>query len=166
MAWTTPRTWIAGEFVDDADLNEQIRDNLLAAFPLAVNGWTSYTPTLTQSGAVAKTVTYAKYQRVGRIITVQVFLSCTGAGTAANAVVVGLPVTAAHSTLISLGVGAIFDSSAGTVYKGLVIPASTTTIQFRPMNTTTAGVLGADTFTLALASGDTVDFTATYEAAS
>jgi hypothetical protein len=28
MAWTTPRTWLAGELVKEGDLNAQIRDNL------------------------------------------------------------------------------------------------------------------------------------------
>ena len=27
MAWTTPRTWVAGELVTEGNLNEQIRDN-------------------------------------------------------------------------------------------------------------------------------------------
>lgn len=27
MAWTTPRTWVAGELVTESILNEQIRDN-------------------------------------------------------------------------------------------------------------------------------------------
>jgi hypothetical protein len=29
MAWTTPRTWLAGELVKEGDLNAQIRDNEL-----------------------------------------------------------------------------------------------------------------------------------------
>lgn len=28
MAWVAPRTWVIGQLVDAADLNEQIRDNL------------------------------------------------------------------------------------------------------------------------------------------
>jgi len=28
MAWTTPRTWLAGELVKEGDLNAQIRDNM------------------------------------------------------------------------------------------------------------------------------------------
>jgi hypothetical protein len=28
MAWTTPRTWLAGELVKEVDLNAQLRDNL------------------------------------------------------------------------------------------------------------------------------------------
>jgi hypothetical protein len=27
MAWTSPRTWVAGELVTEANLNEQLRDN-------------------------------------------------------------------------------------------------------------------------------------------
>lgn len=27
MAWTSPRTWVAGELVTEGNLNEQIRDN-------------------------------------------------------------------------------------------------------------------------------------------
>jgi hypothetical protein len=29
MAWTTPRTWVAGELVHENDLNVHVRDNLL-----------------------------------------------------------------------------------------------------------------------------------------
>jgi hypothetical protein len=29
MAWTIPRTWLAGEMVKEGDLNAQIRDNML-----------------------------------------------------------------------------------------------------------------------------------------
>lgn len=28
MAWTAPRTWVAGELVTEDNLNEQLRDNL------------------------------------------------------------------------------------------------------------------------------------------
>lgn len=27
MAWTSPRTWVAGELVTEGNLNEQLRDN-------------------------------------------------------------------------------------------------------------------------------------------
>lgn len=41
MAWTTPRTWQPEEFVDQGDLNEQLRDNLKA-----LTEFTAYTPAL------------------------------------------------------------------------------------------------------------------------
>lgn len=166
MAYTTPRTWVTGELVTAALLNTHLRDNLSAAFPLGVDAWTTYTPTLTQSATVTKTGTYAKYQRAGRWITVQVFLTVTGAGTAANAVLVGLPVTAAFgSSPLEVGTGTVFDSSANLAYKGNAIMASTSTVQFRASGTSTS-VLGVTDFAAALASGDTVAMTVTYEAAT
>lgn len=165
MAWSTPSTWVAGAVLTAAQLNAQLRDNLNAAFPLAVDAWTTYTPTLVQSGAVTKTATYAKYQRVGRLIVAQVNLAVTGAGTAANAVAIGLPVTAATSDLI-VGTGNLFDQSANLTYKGLAYLASTTTVWLLATNTTANTALGVDAFTAALANLDAVRMTVTYEAAT
>lgn len=167
MAYSTPRTWVAGEYPTAAQFNANLRDNLNAAFPFGVDAWTAYTPTLTQSATVTKTVTYAKYQRVGRLIVAQVLLAVTGTGTGANAVAVGLPVTAATSSVdLECGSGHIVDASAAAVYKGFACLATTTTIQLRPSSTTTTGFLGADTFTAALASGDLVTYNVMYESAT
>lgn len=168
MGYTAPRTWVAGEFVDEAMLNEQIRDNLLAAFPLGVDAWTSFIPTLTQSATVTKTDTYAKYQRIGRLIHAQVNLSVTGSGTAANDVVVGLPVAAATTSLM-IGTGLIYDSSANLVYPAIAeINAAALTIKMRStvVGGTNPTFLGSTSFTAGLASGDLVRYEVTYEAAS
>lgn len=164
----TPKTWVAGDVLTAAQLNAELRDALLGAFPLGPpdTAWTGYTPTLVQSGAVTKTVTYAKYTRVGRLITVQGLLTCTGPGTAANPVSIGLPVAAAQAANMSCGVGEIFDASASLVYKGTAIIATTTTIQLRATTTTVANVLGVDAFTAALASPDVVSFAVAYESAT
>jgi hypothetical protein len=61
--------------------------------------WESYTPTLTQSSTVTKTVTYAKYTQINKLCIVNVRLDVTGAGTAANSVVVGLPLTSASANI-------------------------------------------------------------------
>lgn len=128
--------------------------------------WTSYTPTLDQGGAVTKTVTYAKYARMGKTIFVQGLLSVTGSGTASNAVIFGLPVAAAVSTVNHvIGVGDIFDTSATSDYKGIAVINDANSAYLRPTAASTNGVLGADTFTAALASGDVVRFSLTYEAA-
>jgi hypothetical protein len=127
----------------------------------AIAEWTSYTPTVTQSGAVTKTVTYAKYKSYGGTVEVIVDLAITGTGTGANAVTVSLPVTAASSGTIPVGFGWIFDTTAGTNYKAPVYLVSTTTVAF----VGTGGNLGVSEFTAALASGDAVRFTARYEAA-
>lgn len=46
MAWTTPRTWLAGEDPAASVYNAHIRDN----FKAIGDPWTSYTPVLTTSG--------------------------------------------------------------------------------------------------------------------
>jgi hypothetical protein len=130
----------------------------------ASGGWTTYTPTLTQSAAVTKTVTYAKYEKVGRMVSVSWLLDVTGTGTAANAVTVSLPFTAATSLLMG-GSGMIYDSSANTIYPGLISLASTTTASYIDATTTTGAgqALGNVTFTAALASGDAIRGSITYE---
>lgn len=133
---------------------------------LTAGAWLSYTPTLTQSVTVTKTVNYAKYMQVGKLVVVQVFLSVTGAGTAANAILVGLPVTAAQTGAApqEVGTGAVLDSSLGQVWKGQAILHSTTDVWFRASGSST-NVLGTGDMTAALASGDQVSMTVTYEAA-
>jgi hypothetical protein len=148
-------------------MNAELRDALLAAFPLNAAGlsaaWTSYTPTLTQSATVTKTVTYAKYMKIGRLVIVNLLLAVTGAGTAANAVLVGLPVTAATGDG-SIGAGYIYDASVSTIYNGVADLASTTTADL--LAPATGGGLGAFGFTAALAASDAVSLSAMYEAAT
>lgn len=91
--------------------------------------WESYTPTLTQPGAITKTVTYARYTQINKLCIVNARLDVTGTGTGGNAVVVGVPLTAATSTLV-LGTASIYDSSAGITYSGACYFASTTTVGF------------------------------------
>jgi hypothetical protein len=166
----TPKTWVAGDVLTAAQLNAELRDALLGAFPLGPpdGAWTSYTPTLTQSATVTKTATYAKYTRIGRTIIVQVDLAVTGAGTAANAVVVGLPVAAAITgTLKVVGVGEIYDASATLGYRGVVEIVTSTTVCFRATNTTVINAyLGGDSFVAALAAGDVVSMSVTYESST
>jgi hypothetical protein len=91
--------------------------------------WESYTPTLTQSSTVTKTVTYAKYTQINKLCIVNVRLDVTGAGTAANSVVVGLPLTSASAN-INIGSVSIFDASVSTNYSGTCLLTTTSTVSF------------------------------------
>lgn len=164
MAYSAPSTWVAGAVLTAAQLNQQLRDNLLAAFPLGVDAWTAYTPTLTQSGAVTKTVTVGKYQRIGRLVYCQFSLAVTGPGTASNIVLVGLPVAAAAGSVPG-GVFWINDASAGINYVGA---ASVSAGAVGGLVNGVAGFMGQATgsFSAALASGDAVLGCYMYEAAS
>lgn len=128
--------------------------------------WSSWTPTVTQSGSVTVTVTRARFARYGRKIEFYALLSVTGSGTAANEVLMSLPVTASTSAYVINGAGYIVDASATTQYPGIAFLKTTTTVGLVPSNVTGIGLLGALGFTAGLASGDTIQISGTYEAAS
>ena len=163
----TPKTWVAGDVLTAAQLNAELRDALLAAFPISVNAWTAYTPTLTQSATVTKTVNYARYMKIGRTVIVNMLLTVTGSGTAVNSVIIGLPVaadTAANDAAI--GTGVILDTSAVLNYGGLALLASATTCWLIPSSTDSGNILGAGVFSAALAVGDKVRIHVVYESAA
>lgn len=147
----------AGEVVDPAwgnDVADEI-NGLIAA-------WTGYTPTLTQSGAVTKTVTTARYIQQGKVVHVTIRLDITGSGTSSNAVTVGLPVAAASTNGIQ-GTGNIVDASAPQRYTAFCAGVSTTTFVFAT-DTASTSAWGVSP-TTALASGDILYAQLTYEAA-
>lgn len=132
----------------------------------AVNGltatWTSYTPTLTQSVTVTKTVTYAKYLQLGSVVFVKVRLDVTGAGTAANAVVCGLPGTAANVSSI-MGGGSVYDAAgAGPLRAQAFISGATTTTFSWFVDTASSAAWGVSPNT-ALANGDVLFADFSYE---
>src|SRR6202008_3829061 len=114
---TRPAVPYAGGLIYESDTNSYVaRDNAntwLTAVPLG--GWLNYVPTFTQSTTITKTTNYARYIQVGKIITVSVYLTATGLGTAANPILIALPVSANGSVqfLAPLGTAMFFDSSAG-----------------------------------------------------
>lgn len=124
--------------------------------------WESYTPTLTQSATVTKTVTYAKYTRINKLCIVNVRLDVTGAGTAANNVVVGLPLTSAQAT-INIGSVSIYDASTSTNYSGTCFFATTSTVSFTG-DWSGASFWGAAP-NLALAANDQIHISLQYEIA-
>jgi hypothetical protein len=129
---------------------------------VASEAWTPFTPTLTQSGAVTFTISYAKYLRIGRLIVAEVWLAVTGTGTGAVKVSVGVPVVGVVDNVC--GSFHLVDVSAGLNYTGVAYMEGTNTI-IGIANAQTAG-FGQASFTAALASGDTVRYSIMYEAAS
>lgn len=132
---------------------------------VSADAWTAWTPTLTQSGAVTKTVNYAHFVQLGKLVIAQCDLTVTGTGTGANNVIVGLPVTAVGAVQRTIGMGYVYDSSATLIYTATIEFSSTSTAAFRATSSTVNGFLGASTFTAALAVGDLVSVSVMYEAA-
>lgn len=138
----------------------------IGAGTIASEQWTDFIPTLTQSVTLTKTVTYARYIRVGRIVTAQVFMTITSAGTAGNPILVGLPpippVTADVGP--SSAIGSFCYTDTGTVvYSGTGNFNNATTVAGQAHNQV-AFIGQAPSF--AAANTDIVSYVITYEAAS
>jgi hypothetical protein len=137
-----------------------------------VNGaLTTWTPVVTQSGAVAVTNTASTYTRTGRWVQGTFNLTATGAGTALTLITISLPVTAANSTSATyIGRGGITDISVPTVGNGDLVLNSSTTMKIQiPVAvsfTTAYTYLGTTYIVNALAAGDLISGNFAYEAAA
>lgn len=98
MATTTNNGW---ETPDDTDL---VKDGALA-IRTALNGvdtsvgtgllaWTSYTPTFTNFTLGNGTITLAKYAKLGKIVTVKLFVTLGSTSSVSGRIGISLPVTA------------------------------------------------------------------------
>lgn len=126
-----------------------------------IGAWSTYTPTVTQSGSVTATTTAASYTTIGKLIIGYVFMTITGTGSANNAVIISLPVVNATTSVV-IGSGFIFDSSVPQLFPGSVIAGSTTMALEIAGNGSTAGSTGSG-FTAALANGDQLRWCFAYE---
>lgn len=125
-------------------------------------GWTSFAPTLTQSGTVTATTARGAYIQVGSLVIFQFRLSVTGSGTAGNDITVSLPVSAAYSPGAG-GAGGIYDASVPTFYIGHWETVSSSTIAH--YNDASNGNPTGTSPSFALASGDVIAGFYIYEAA-
>ena len=159
MVWTDPVDATASvTAVTAAREKTYVLDNLRA-----IAEWTTYSPTVIQSGTVTKTDTYCKYKSYGGTVEVIARLTITGSGTGNNAITVSLPVTAAASDLY-VGGGRITDTGTAN-YPVLVEITSTTVASFlRSDAPTPLGYVGVDP-NFALANTDIIRFWCRYEAA-
>lgn len=147
--------------------------------------WQSYTPTWTQSATITKTVNWARYTKLNKLVIGSIKMTATSAGTANNKMLVGLPVNASANNFM-MGTMGFFDDSATTegkyIYAGIsVLYESSTTMAFSVapledeflrssfdnkrfgqdwMRSSTAGVTGPT-----IASGDIIYIQFMYEAA-
>lgn len=129
--------------------------------------YSDYSPTLTQSGAVAKTTTRARYTTIGDHVHVGLHLAVTGAGTANNTITISLPETTAGAAGTQVGTILFYDASAGatgTYYLGAAILTDTTHV-----TAAISGAAGGDNIgknpNVALANGDFIVASLVYEKA-
>lgn len=128
--------------------------DLLAIFPQNTGTWTNYTPALTQSAVVTKTVEYCRYTQVGKLVMVEFSLAPTSSGTAANPIVVGFPPSLSPTAFRILGGdGGVFDASASTWYMGAPIVSGA---GFAFQGSGVAAPIGQSLMTAAVTTSDVV----------
>lgn len=153
-------TFVAGQVLTAAELN-------------SAGTWSTYTPSWTQSATITKTVNWARYSQLNKLVQVQVKMTSSAAGTANNVIKVGLPVNASSNNFV-MGYGLIIDASlnSGTIYPIVPVYDTTSTVKF--VAPTVSGdsdydnsYVGQTASQLAftLASSDIIFLTLTYEAA-
>ena len=156
---TSDRTGVEGRMQARTDL-DQIQVYTGSAWRVLCDYGTpsTYTPSVTQSGAVTVTVNGASYEEAGSFVHVWLDLAVTGSGTTNNNVTVSLPITMSPSFGGCYGTGVIYDASAGNRYLCGIERVSSTTIGFAVHITdgSAASGLWGKAPNLALASGDVI----------
>lgn len=170
---TAPRTWVVGEVVTAALMNQEIRDQ----FNSLLGAWTPYTPAWTYTSGTA-TPTYGnagvvcRYKQVGRTVRFMMditFGSTTVFGTGNWRFALPVPALV-PSTRTPIGFASLFATNASKATAGLVtVDGSDNLIIFSSSanaDATAAGgpVDSAHPFTWA--AGDRLTATGTYETAA
>jgi hypothetical protein len=150
-------TFTSGQVLTAAELN-------------SAGEWQSYTPTWTQSVAITKTVNWARYTQLNKFVQVQIRMTATGAGTANNKVLVGLPVNASADNYLMGSAYFADGGQSGTGYPLFATFNSASTIAFYSTYNTevdpSLGEMGLTTsqLDLTIASSDVMQIMLTYEA--
>lgn len=155
MAWTSPRTWVAGEVVSAALMNAHLRDNLKALG----DSWTSYTPTMANWSTGNGTLT-GSYLNTGKLVIFRVKLTAGSTTSFSGAPTFTLPVTAVSTRCLAATCN-YFDSSASAYAGGWAFNSSTTVMLLR--NDASAALSSTVPFTWA--TSDELLIHGTYEAA-
>lgn len=153
---TRPSLPAAGDQIFETDTGKTLMYDGTSWWTIGIlgNTATDHTPTITQSGTVAKTVAYSKYRIINGVCEWWFKLDITGAGTAGSVVFLSTPVNINTSASQHCGAGVILDSSVPTIDAGSWEVASITTIALS-VGEGTNNLWGA-TPNIGLASGDSI----------
>jgi hypothetical protein len=126
-------TFISGQVLTAAELN-------------TAGEFQSYTPTWTQSATITKTVNWARYTQLNKLVIGSVKMTASSAGTANNVIKVGLPVNASTNNYL-VGSMTYFDQSTNSSIVIFVqaLFDSASTMSFFPYNTPNANVVAVNT---------------------
>ena len=145
-------------------MTTKVADSLVSemeALFLKRDAWQTWTPVVSQSAGITITINRAKYVVLGNTVLVSARITCTTAGTPANAILIsGLPlaITDANNNA-NLGTVLYLDTGAAW-YTGIAVANTATAINFRTNAATNSfGINPAVT----IANGDIISLNLTYE---
>ena len=124
--------------------------------------WETWTPVVSQPGAITHTLTFARYTRIQKLVVATFSVAITGAGTAGNALSISLPITA-NTTTNAHGSGFLYDASTTVMYNGTFYNVTTSAAWF--LGDWASGGVWGTTPVLGVANGDVWRGTFIYEAA-
>lgn len=153
---------------DPAGVSATVKARLNAMVNPYSGAHTSWTPTVSQPGAVTSTNLRARYMRAGRRVMGDANVSITGTGTTANLIKINVPVfMATMSANTIVGQAWILDSSTGFMWPCYLMYDTTSTCTFLRIDLapgTAATYMGVGASAVALASGDVVSVKYDFEA--
>jgi hypothetical protein len=156
---TTPRTWVASEFVTAAFMNTEVRDALTGLQA----AWTAYTPALTASttNPTQGNSTYTgSYMQMGKTVFYRVLITLGSTfNVGSGNYLISLPSASAWGINELQGSGAVANSST---IKAIVpvLSTSTTFVIYRISNEAQVGSAGPGA---AWATGNTISIVGTYQ---
>lgn len=158
-----PRTWVVGEVVAAATMNQEIRDQFASMF----DAWTAYTPSWTASTTnptLGNGTLAGQYIKIGRTCTATVFLTMGSTTTYGSGnYTFSLPFMAASATVSYLGVARL---GAARIWLGHAVVSTGSnlaTITFDSAIADTRGTNWTGTSPETLASTHTFRFSLTYQ---
>lgn len=128
-----------------------------------VGRWLAWTPTITQSVNVTKTINYARYTVLDNTVIMYAHMSVTGAGVGGNSIIIGgmpLAPSSIGASGTAIGAGYIFDTGVA-IYSNTVVAVGANDFRFVGYNALYLGLVP----NFGLANGDIISFQATYERA-
>lgn len=162
MAWTSPRTWVAGEVPSATTFNTHVRDNLKAVG----DAWATYTPALTQWTLGNGTVS-GRFLSAGKLThySIRLTFGSTTASGGSGILTLSLPVAAEMGSNVTafppVGWASLRDISAPAQRQWMAVLNGASTILIADASLTPIQA----TIPWTWAAGDLLVVNGTYEAA-
>lgn len=161
-----PRTWVVGEVVTGALMNQEIRDQFASMFAV----WSSYTPAWTAASTnpvLNNGALVGRYIKIGRTVTAAIILTMGSTTTyGSGAQELSLPFTAAAAIVSYLGTARFTGASTWLGQTYVILGSSTMQVTFPASASATTGASMSASAPETQSNGDILRASITYQSAS